>query len=222
MNNFVLIVRDEECAIGGGMIFTQMEPGIYETHTNFLKSHRGMFAVQAARLACRWMFTHTDCMILLTRIPAFNKAAEKFCTAIGGTREFERKAVWPSNDGLADMSFWALRYDDWVRKTPELSVVGHEFHEKLDSEFFRHGVGRTNPHEDEECHDRYVGACMETIFGGQPEKAIVLYNRWARFAGYGLVSLVAHNPLILDIGDAVLQMLDGNTFKVIKCRQQLQ
>jgi hypothetical protein len=177
-----------------------------------------MHALAVSLAAYRWMFTHTDCMTLLTRVPAFNKAAAWFCAVVGATKEFERKAVWPTKDGKVDMSFWALRYDDWVRKTPELIESGKAFHVKLDSEFARHGVERNDAHEDDEAHDRYVGVCAETVYGGEPDKAIILYNRWANFAGYKMISKVARNPLILDIGDAVLQVLDGNTFKVLKAR----
>jgi hypothetical protein len=213
---------------GGGCIgFCIQDPGqelsqippvfTYEVHTNFLPEHRGRHALRASLAAYRWMFTHTDCMALQTRVPAFNKAAEWFCAFVGATREFDRKAVWPTKDGPVDMSFWSLRYDDWVRKTPALNASGHAFHERLEAERIRHGV--QNPlHPDEDCHDRHVGACVETMYGGQPEKAVTLYNRWAQFAGYGVIALVARSPLVVDIGDALLQVGDGN-FKVIKFKE---
>jgi hypothetical protein len=201
-------------AKGGCIGFCIQEPGLYEVHTNFLPEHRGRNAIRASLAAYRWMFTHTDCMGLQTRVPAFNKVAAWFCTFVGATREFERKAVWPTKDGLVDMSFWSLRYEDWVRKTPALNASGHAFHVRLEAERIRHGV--QNPlHADEDCHDRYVGACVEMIYGGQPEKAVVLYNRWAAFAGYGPIRLVARSPLVIDIADALLQAGDGD-FKVIK------
>lgn len=202
---------------GGGLLFIWHEPGVYEVHNNWLKAYRGRPALRATLAALRWMFTCTDCMVILTRVPAFNKPAERLAAFVGGTREFARKAVWPTPDGLIDMSFWALRYDDWLRRTPDLINAGRAFHARLDEEFARHGKTPVR-HPDEDCHDLCVGALGETIFGGQPEKAIVLYNRWARFAGYGLVSLVARNPVIVDIGDAVLQATGDGTFKVLKCR----
>src|SRR5580692_37957 len=57
-------------AEGGGIIFGQSEPGIYDVHTAFLENHRGYAAIKASLEAYRWMFTHTDCMILQTRVPA--------------------------------------------------------------------------------------------------------------------------------------------------------
>lgn len=205
-------------AEGGGILFCQQEPGIYEVHTNFLPEHRGRNAIRSSVDAYAWMFMHTDCMVLETKVPAFNKAAEKFCSIVGATKEFERKKVWPTKDGDVDMSFWALRYDDWVRKAHGLVEAGEEFHEHLNRELERHGADLAQRvHPDEECHDRYVGACVETIYGGQPQKAVVLYNRWAQFAGYLPITLISLAPAVLiDIGDALIHVGD-HTFKVIKC-----
>lgn len=206
---------------GGGIVFVWHEPGVYEVHTNFLPSRRGRFAVSASLAAYRWMFTRTDCMILQTRVPAFNAAAERFCALVGATREFERKAVWPTKDGPVGMSFWTLRYEDWLRQTPSIARSGEEFHGKLSEEFARHGVDDPH-HADEFCHDLNVGAAAEMIYGGQPIKAAILYNRWAKFAGYGSISIITTNPpIVVDIGDAVLQVADG-TFKVVKCRATTQ
>lgn len=205
-------------AEGGGIIFAQAEPGIYEVHTNFLSSHRGRHAIRASLEAYRWMFTHTDCMILQTKVPAFNKAAERFCAIVGATKEFSRNNVWLTASGPVGMSYWTLKYEDWIRKTPALMDSGKAFHARLDEECARHGVREEN-HPDEDCHDVYVGACAETIYAGQPEKAVVLYNRWARFAGYGLISLVSKSPLLIDIGSAILQVINDN-FRVIQCRPQ--
>lgn len=204
-------------AEGGGIIFVQAEPGIYEVHTSFLEKYRGSNAIRASLDAYRWMFTHTDCMILQTKVPAFNRGADKFCRIVGATRDFERKAVWLTDKGPVDMSYWTLRYEDWLRKTPALMASGKAFHTKLEDEFARHGA-ENESHPDEDCHDLYVGVCVETIYAGQPEKAIVLYNRWARFAGYGLISLIAKAPMLIDIGSAILQVTNDH-FKVIKIKE---
>lgn len=214
--NVLLVVE------GGAILFNWHEPGIYEVHTNFLKEWRGRYALEASVASYRWMFTRTDCMTLLTRIPKFNRAAEEFCGMVGATKEFERAAVWPTKDGKVDMSYWALRYDDWFRRTPDLAEGGRIFHTQLDAEFERHGVERHEAHADEECHDRNVGACAEMIYGGQPEKGIALYNRWARFASYGLIKFLSRNPLVIDIGDAVLQVIEGDNFKAVLCRSPPQ
>lgn len=209
-------------AEGGGIIFAQSEPGIYDVHTAFLKPKRKSEGGPHIRNVClaayRWMFLSTDCMVLQTRMPAFNRAAIVFAPLVGWQMEFERKAVWPTADGAADMSYFSMRYEDWARREDRLVEAGGAFHRRLDEEFARHGVALDN-HPDDEAHDRYVGACMEMVKSGQPEKAVVLYNRWAHFAGYGPIAFVSRSPLLIDIGTALL-MVEHDNFKVIQCRSQ--
>lgn len=212
--NNILLMAD-----GGGVLFCQHEPGIYEVHTNFLPEFRGRNAIRASLAAYRWMFTRTDCMVLLTRAPVPNKAANKFCHIVGATLEFQREKVWPTKEGNVDLNFYALRYDDWLRQTPDLMKSGQAFHDRLETERVR--LDHQTPiHPDEDCHNLHVGACAEMIYGGQPEKAVVLYNRWARFVGfdcYKPVSVVSRSPLLIDIAQAILLVGDGD-FKVIKWR----
>lgn len=209
-------------ADGGGILCCWVEPGAYEIHTNFLKPERGThpergpYIRNACLAAYRWMFTRTECTVLLTKIPAFNRAAAIFAPLLGWVKQFERKAVWPTKEGLVDQSYWALSYNDWVRKTPELVESGHKFHDRLREEFLRHGHAEEQ-HPDDECHDIHVGACAEMIFGGQPQKAVALYNAWARFAEYGQISLISEHPTVIDIGNALLQ-ITGDTFKVVMVR----
>ncbi len=206
----VLLMAD-----GGGFLFAQDEPGIYEVHTNFLPGHRGRAVIDAAKAAATWMFTHTDAMILQTRVPLFNKAALRAITWCGFQFSFARPAAWPTNDGMADVNYYRLPYETWV-ETADLVDTGRLFHALLDAEFIRHG-NPPHSHADDQSHDRFVGACFKTILAGQPEKAVNLYNRWARFSGYGQVGMTSRSPLILDIVDALLLIKD-DSFKVIKCR----
>lgn len=209
-NNVLLMVE------GGGILFLMDEQNVYEVHTNFLPEYRGTYALKASLECYRWMFTHTDCMILQTRVPEFNKGAERFCRIVGANKDFERKKVWATKDGMVDVSFWSMNYQDWVRRCDALIESGRAFHKRLDGEYERHGKP-PHTHEDEECHDRFVGACAETIYGGQPEKAVILYNRWARLAGYQQVQLVSRSPVVIDMGDAVIMAKD-NSFTVITVR----
>jgi hypothetical protein len=106
----------------------------------------------------------------------------------------------------------------WMKNAaPELIASGKHFHVTLDAERARLGQKDHVKHPDEDCHDLHAGCCLEMVYGGQPEKAVMLYNRWARFAGYGQIDLCARAPLVIDIGDAVL-LINDKTFKVIKCR----
>ena len=205
-------------AEGGCIIFIRdAEGGIYEVHTAFLEHARGAIALRESRGAYRWMFTNTDCMILQTRVPAFNHAAAAFCSRVGAAMDFERRAQWPTDHGLVDVSFWSLKYEDWIRRVPpDLIKVGRDFHARLDDELALWNRSNDN-HPDEDCHDLYVGACVATIYAGQSEKAVILYNRWARFAGYQPIALVSKSPLLIDIGTAIIQVVN-ESFKVVQCR----
>lgn len=207
-------------ADGGSILFiADLEPGIYEVHTSFLQNCRGKHAIEASLEAYRWMFTHTDCMTIQTRIPAFNRAAALAAHAVGFVPLFERKGVWPTRDQkLVDLRFYELSYARWLAGAKDAMIAaGQRFHARLDAEMARHGV-LDKQHPDDAAHDHYVGACVEMVYAGQPEKAVVLYNRWARFAGYGQIALVARSPMVIDIGNAVL-MIEDFSFKVVKCRQ---
>lgn len=211
-------------AEGGSMIFTPLEPCVYEIHTAFLKSalrsahengHTGPYIQNACLAAYRWMFTQTDCVVILTKIPHHNRAALVFAPTLGWQIEYTRKNAFATHAGdLVDVTYCALRYDDWLRKTPALEIAGREFHKRLADEFARFGYVEPQ-HPDEDCHDRRVGACIEMMLGGQPEKAVILYNSWARFADYGEINLVSRNPLLINIGNALLQVSENN-FKMIK------
>ena len=209
----VLLMAD-----GGGILFAQQEPGIYEAHVNFLKAYRGQNAINETIAACRWMFMHTDCLTLLARAPMHFPAIARLCKAIGGTCEFSRSNLWPLRDGtFSDVEFWALRYDDWVRQADGLIGFGHAFNMRLIDEFSRLGAAWEVPPINDNAQETRIGACAEMIYGGQPEKAVILYNRWARWAWRNTISLVARDPIIVDIGDAVL-MFGEKDFKVLKVR----
>lgn len=203
---------------GGGILFCWQEPCIYQFHTSFLPAYHGRHALAVARAARRWMFTHTDAVSLLTKVPAFNRAASLAVRMLGFRREFVRKAAWPSKDGPADLEFYALHFPEWLWLEKGLIESGRAFHAHLDEEYLRHGR-EPHTHPVDDCHDVIVGAAFEMIRGGQPEKAVVLYNRMAALIGYGLIALRSCDPVILDIGEAVL-MLDNESFKVIKCRSR--
>jgi hypothetical protein len=210
-------------AEGGVVIFSpDDEPGsaMYEVHTNFLEEYRGEYAMKASLEAYRWMFTHTNCMMLHTQVPAFNKAAEAFCRHVGAWLWFERRECWPTAAGNVDCKFYAMSIYDWMRKHPEqLIESGRAFHARLEEEYERHKFVH-EPHPEEKSHDAAVGLCAEMMYGGQPEKAIILYNRWARIADYRMINLISRDPLYIDIGEARLHVT-GNTFKVVTCQPAL-
>ena len=182
----------------GAILFAQHDPGIFEVHTHFLKYWRGQFAVDASLAAYRWMFTHTDAMTLLARAPDCWPGVGRFCESVGATFVFARPDCWPGPDGPLSCDFYALRYDDWVMQNYAALADSA-------SGFPLASI------------ENYVGVFVETLYGGQPDKAVILYNRFARFGGFPGIALLARDPVIIDTGTAVLQIGEG-TFKVLKVR----
>jgi hypothetical protein len=112
----------------------------------------------------------------------------------------------------ADM--YSFKIQDWLRDAPGLEEAGKDFYKKLEEEY--KGLGAVCP-KLEDVRARYIGAMAEMTKGGQPYKAAVLYNRWAKVAGYPEVSVVSTTPTLLDTNEALLLFKD-NDFRVVSCR----
>lgn len=203
-------------AEGGGFLFIQQEPGIYEAHSQFLPEHRGENVVTAARDAERFMFTRTDCIEIRSKVPHGNVAAAAFAKKMRYELQFERTHGWQTVEGLVPCKYYARSITQWANQAEELKASGHWFHEKLEAA--KIAAGSQMPiHEDDDAHDLYVGATVEMIAAGQIMKAMSFYARWSAFAGYGPIAVIADNPVVIDIGDALLAVR-GDDFDVILTR----
>ncbi len=201
---------------GGGFLFVQQEPGIYEVHSQFLPEHRGENVITAARDAERYMFTRTDCTEIRSKVPEGNVAAAAFARKMRYELQFERANAWQTESGLVGVRYYARTLNQWVNQAEELKASGEWFHHKLEEA--KIASDSTIPiHDDDDAHDLYVGATVEMIQAGQIGKALSLYTRWAPFAGYGPIALIATNPVVIDIGDAILA-IRGDDFDAILVR----
>lgn len=200
---------------GGGFLLTQMEPGLYEVHSQFLPEARGENVLRCAADASRYMFTRTDCVEIVTRVPDGNLAAGVLAKRMGWSLLFKREKVWPTDSGLVGCRYYSKTLAEWVRQEDTLMQSGQWFHGKLEAA--KNEAQALPLHDDDDAHDRYVGAAVEMIAAGQVAKGIDFYNRWARFAGYGPIAVIATNPVTIDIGDAILAVRN-NDFEVLLCR----
>jgi hypothetical protein len=203
----------------GGVVFHQHQPGYYEAHTQMLPAGRGRWALRAVNEALHWMFTRTDAVEIVTRVPRGNLAALALTRAIHGVYEFTVPSGWVIAGETVPADIFALRIQDWMRTATGIVPRGEWFHHRLQSEYASFGVSE-KPHADDPCHDRYVGAAVEMMLHGQSRKAVVFYNRWAVMSGYEPVEIITENPLTVDIRDAVL-VVRNNNFWVMKCRLPL-
>lgn len=200
----------------GGFCGIKMEPGVYELHTNILPEGRGAKAVYAAREACHYLFTKTDAQEIVTKVPAFNKAAERFARTFGYTERFRRANAMMGPDGLSDITFFAYTIDQWVAADDLLPFYGEWFHHELEQA--KIAAGSALPvHDDDPSHDRAVGAAIAMIRAGHATKGVWYYNRWARFAGYATIELLSINPVIVDVRDAIVEISHDN-MEVLQCR----
>lgn len=185
----------------GAEVFTPIQPGIYEAHSMCLPGGRGPWMVQFVQDCLRYLFTHTDCVEVVTRCPTM--PAKALARRVGLRKEFTNPQGWVIDGKQVPADIYALRIQDWMRTAPGLEERGQWFHDRLETEFTR--FGRTEPqHADDVVHDRYVGAALDMFLAGQPHKGQIFYNRWASLAGYAAVVVTQIDPLAVDIGNAII------------------
>ncbi len=209
----ILLMRD-----GGGCLFQWLDAGYYEVHTQFVPETRGPEALRAVRDALWFMFTATDAVDIVTKIPDGNLAATALVRSIKGTFQFHRPHAWAQPDGsMMGVKYYGKSLSEWGKdEADDLSQIGDDFHVKLAEAKNRMGASNP-PHDDDNAHDRYVGAAHEMIARGQLLKGVTFYNRWASFAGYAPLAVLSASPVILDIQDAIL-IVKGDDFDVVHCR----
>lgn len=165
----------------GGVMFLRYQPGIYEAHTQVLPSGRGAWTREMTEACAHHMFTRTDAYEITTRVPAGHVAARAATEAQGLKFEFTRPGGCRFRNKTVDSHLFSMRLQDWAMRAPGLVDVGRRIHERMESEAVRLGIG-TETHDDDENHNRYVGAAAAMAFGGQVRKGVLFYNRWVSMA----------------------------------------
>lgn len=217
LRNIVLMCEE------GGIVAHWREPGVYEIHTQFTERYRGVSAVRTTREMVSWLFLHSPAMELQTKVPDCNTGAQGLVKAINGRFEFERAGAWQGPEGPCGVAYYTLRWSDWLYSPwvmGALAARGEWFHGRLDAAK-RAFLAPPDAHAPDPSHDVNVGATIELIFAGSIDKALTLYARYARFAGYAEVRLISASPLILDIQDAIVLVdIKGEDFEVLQVRTQ--
>lgn len=196
---------------GGGFLCLNHGNGIYQAHSLFIPEKRGVVTLSMARDVAEFMFVKTDCIEMKTLCPDDNPAAKGLAEKVGFERLFHRHNGW--NGG--GCGYYSLRFDRWKEMTPSLIAEGQLFHEWLEAEKRSRG-SRLETHEEDQAHDRAVGAASLMFKSRNVFKAVSLYNIWADFAGYLPISLLSVNPCLIDIGDAIISV--DEELEVLRCR----
>lgn len=201
----------------GGFVLVRQEVGIYEAHTMFLPESRGRAAIAAAEEGFRYLFTVTDCVEVQTQVPTSNAPAAGLASAVGFQPIFTRDNAWIGADGASeDIVYMSLTFDRWRARDNVIAAVGHDFHERLaDAKSAAQSDLVTHP--DDDAHDRAAGASMLMAQAGNARKAVWLYNRWARLAGYQSIELISETPAIIDVRDVVVEV-KGESMEILLCR----
>jgi hypothetical protein len=197
----------------GAMLFHAHHPGIYECHTMTLPDGRGKWTLKFVRACLFWMFTRTDAIEICTKIPQGNVAARTLVKLVGGVYEFTVRDGWVMKLDPVPADIFSMHIQQWIRDADGLPERGVWFRQRLEQEFARFGV-EAKTRKDDAAHDRQTGAACEMIFGGQPQKGVVFYNRLAVMAGYLPITINTIDPLTIDTRDAVILVRDGD-FRVI-------
>jgi hypothetical protein len=213
--------RRNYCLFGehGGVIYKFMQPGLYEAHTQVKRSGRGRWALSMVKQSFFYMFTRTEAVELMTRVPHGNIAAKALVKSFGSTFEFTRPNAWVKDHKLISADIYSYNISAWIREAEGLEEKGREFHSQLLEQYQSMGF-KDALHPDDPNHDRYVGAAFSMVENGQPFKGAVFYNRWAAIAGFQEISILKTEPAIIDISEAILMFKNG--VRVISCRQHSQ
>lgn len=193
----------------GGWILIQHLPTRYELHTMFTRAGRGRRYFEAAGEAMRYVFTATDAMQIITKCPDDNVGARWAAGRMGFREVFRREPA--EGQGI---SYRAFDVDDWFIRDPEAQKAGQEFHAALEAA--KDAAGSPLPvHPEDPAHDHAVGAAVLMGRAGHMAKGVGFYNRWALFAGYQTIELLA--PNLIDVRDAIVEIKEGEMV-VAHCR----
>lgn len=203
----------------GSVMYRYVLPCLYEAHTQILPEGRGEWAVEFTKATGEYMFTKTNAFELATRIPQTHAGAKALAVQAGFKYEFTRDDNCKFRGEDVPVDIYSSRLQDWMSKAKGMKEVGESFHKHLHAEAERLGIGE-KPHDNDENHNQYVGACLKMLFGGQLDKALIFYNRWALLSRHAPITLIAQQPPVIKFDIGLLRM-NGNRIEdleVILCQ----
>lgn len=199
----------------GGFLGIAHGFGCYEVHSLFGREGRGRETIPAMRAALAYMFTATDAIEMVTKVPQDNKAAAGLARLGGFEVAWTRRLPW-SGGTLVDTDFLRLTLLRWALRAAVTAELGQWFHHAL-----AHAKAQAHSdlptHAEDPIHDAMVGAAILMVRAGNLRKAVATYNPWARFAGYTPITILREQPVVLDLGEAVVEAR-GETMEILLCR----
>jgi hypothetical protein len=178
---------------GGGWLLHWQEPGVYEAHSLFIP---GSNAATLLKDGLRFLFTETDCLKIVTKVPDDNPRAKGLARAAGFREIFRAGKV----------SCQELTFDRWKTMDDVIAEKGHWFQDRL---------GKMTQ---EDSHARALGSAVLMCLANNAVKGVFTYNAWARLAGYQQIDLLSMTPPVIDVKDAIVQIRNGD-MEVMFCPQ---
>lgn len=191
----------------GAIVFFKYCDGIYEVHTQILPEGRGKWACQFAQECLRYMFTSTDCIEVITRVPQGHIGAKALTEMMGFRLQFTTPPECRFRGELVPAYVYSLTLQEWFPRAPGLEECGEHFHLWLNKQ-----VGDGEPHGFDPGHNRVVGLALGMAAAGQIRKAVVFYNTRAVAARHATITLLTEDPARVKF-DAGLLTVVGETIR---------
>lgn len=191
----------------GGCLMVQLVAGIYEVHTQVLPEGRGAWTVEMLEAVQYWMFTRTNCVEGVTRVPQGHQAARAAALAVGMRKDFTRPAC-SFLEKIVPFDIYSITIQDWARRAGGLADRGQWLHDFFARQAERLGIS-VPLHDDDPNHNRYVGAALDMALAGQHQKAVAFYNRWALVSRHATCALVQRDPPLLKFDIGYLRIREG-------------
>lgn len=198
----------------GGILFVQLQPGLYEAHTQVMPEGRGKWTLAMTKAALHWMFTRSDCFEVMSRCPQGNLAARALIRRVAGQLSFVNPNGWVRDDKPIPAEVFSWTIQNWAITAPGLEERGQWLQNTV-SEQYRKFNKVALPYIDDALFNRYAGMAAEMFLNKQGPKAVLLYNRWAKMAGRDTIDLMcAENPTAIRTPDAILMVREDGEFYV--------
>lgn len=112
---------------GGGFFFHRLGDGVMEVHTMFLPGSHGV--ADACRAAAEYLFCGTECLKIVTKVPADNVPATRLTEKVGFRLDYVQPQAWLRGGELHDVRHYSWDIDLWVRGTEGAAWARRRCHE---------------------------------------------------------------------------------------------
>lgn len=198
LNNFAFTTLMQD----GAYVLMKLQAGLYEVHTLALPPARGRPMLRLMRTMLRTMFTGSDAVEIVTRIPDGNENAMAWSDLAGFRSTYRREACFPLMGQIVGCQYRSLTFQDWALKDKEGHTLGEQF---------RATVRPLSNVQPDQPYDYMMGAMIGCLQNQNAVKGVGLFNRWAAGAGFCQAELKGLTPPTVDTGDAILSCLNGST-----------